>query len=449
MRGIGESETGWRSPRGRRSPSDLAPSSPGSGRSRRHDPVDVRRGRSARDQANYPGFFVEGQDSFRVEPEAVLARSAGSPSWRLPRHSPRGARRPAALVRPSCSAARAHRSHRRPDVPPLFTLSSPSSCRSPRPAGCRFLPLAVRARRGRGASPGGFGRPPWAPALAAERSPSAWSPAGRPPNARRRSGRAVAGCGRARRSRPRSRPTPPGRRPASARIRAAMGRGGGGRSSSLPFAVSSVARPRARGADRFRLSAGSWPRSAGHRDRRRRLRGPRRVPVVANAPVYVVAVPKTHTIDTGRPARSSGSPTRRASSTPAYAPRSARAILERYGVSWLVLDKQPRLPTTTARSTSGALEPVYRDGALHPLTGRGAVKVLLATMYWPPVGGGRRAAAAQDGDVPARARDRDARPRARGREADAPRRLARPAAGRDRPRDPEPGARASTGPRSS
>ena len=205
----------------------------------------------------------------------------------------------------------------------------------------------------------------------------------------------------------------------------------------LPFAVSTAAGLEREPPDDFRLSDGLVD-ALGEASVGVVIAKPEtQFQVVANAPVYVVAVPKMHTIDTGK-----ARPFERLADTarffdPGMTSAERNEILERYGVSWLVLDRRRGYPADFRVSRDpGARLP---GRALHPLPDRGFVKVLPRDDVLAARGRRRRAAAAQDGDVPARARHRDARPGALGREADAQDDSLVPAGG-DRPRDPEPGA---------
>lgn len=130
----------------------------------------------------------------------------------------------------------------------------------------------------------------------------------------------------------------------------------------LPFAVSTAAGLEREPPDDFRLSGGlvdALRREAsvgdvviGKPETQYR--------VVANAPVYVVAVPRMHTIDTGK-----ARPFERLADTahffdPGMTSAERNEILERYGVSWLVLDRRRGYPADF-RDYLETLEPVYRD----------------------------------------------------------------------------------------
>ena len=130
----------------------------------------------------------------------------------------------------------------------------------------------------------------------------------------------------------------------------------------LPFAVSTVAGLEREPTDSFRLSDGLVEalRSEASTGDVVMAKPETQYRVVASAPVYVVAVPKMHTIDTA-----TARPFERLRDTarffdPGVTPAERNGILERYGASWLVLDKRRGYPEDF-REYVRSLEAVYRD----------------------------------------------------------------------------------------
>ncbi len=304
----------------------------------------------ARDLANYPGFFLGGPDSFRVDPEAV-SRLGGLTVLGLvaiPFAALAGRRLWSSLVLGGSLLILTILL-----VSPVFTVFSELVSISQARRLVPFLPLsfalagaAVLAGRFRWAGVAG------AFALGVVASvalPAGEAPAGGWPAWIALAGAAV-GLGVAAWKRP------AGPAPSVWAAAAAV-------ALVVPFGVVAALDLEREGRDRFALSPGlvAALRSHTETDDVVLSRAETAYRIAAEAPVYIVAAPIAHTTDTG----TARGRERLADSAVFFAPETpadARlAVLDKYGVTWLVLDKR-RLPPTLRESLSGDVEQVYEDG---------------------------------------------------------------------------------------